>query len=166
MRRLVTPFIALLFLPGLLGAQLIPGAKPIDRNAMHEEFLDAVIRGVRVTATKWIAAWRDDDVLTAASLYEDRAFIMTPEGRTVSGKDSVFAYLHATLPNRGQLQTSLVEIDASGRMAMTLERYVLAAAASGGPTTEGLLLTIYKSDGRTWRIRSQVFRPDPPASGS
>ncbi len=166
MRRFVMAFIVVLTVPGLLGAQLIPGAKPVDRDAMREEYLDAVIKGIRVTSTKWIAAWRDDDVSAAAHLYVDRTFIVTPEGRRVSGKDSVRAYLEATLPRRGPLQTFLVDVDASGRMAMTLETYVMSASVSGGQPAEGLLVTIYKSDGRTWRIRSQVFRPTPPKEGT
>ncbi len=133
---------------------------------MHEEFLDAVIKGVRATDNKWIAAWRDHDVKTVAHLYVDNAFIITPSGERVSGRDSVTAYLRATLPRSGSLETSLLDVDASDRIAMTLDGYVMSPSASGQPPERGWLLTIFKSDGRTWRIRSQVFRPAPVAGGS
>ncbi len=166
MRRWVMAFAAVFFVPWLLEGQILPGVPPPNRSAIHEEFLDAVIQGVRATATKWVAAWREDDVATAAGLYADEAFIITPEGRWVRGRDSVTVYLKETLPRYGALETFLLDVDASDRMAMTLEQFVLPAAAAGEPAMEGLLLTIYKSDGRTWRIRSQVFRPSPPEGDS
>ncbi len=166
MRRLMMALSALSLVPGLLGAQIVPGLPLPDRKVVREEFLDAVIQGLRPTTTKWIAAWRDDDVAAAARLYAKGAFIITPEGNRVTGQDSVTAYLKYELPHTGALQTYLLDVDASDRMAMTLEKYVLVAAAARRAPTEGLLLTVYKSDGRTWRIRSQVFRPSPTGTGS
>lgn len=166
MRRWVMAFAAMVLAPGILGGQIIPGVKPPNRSAIHEEFLDAVIHGVRETATKWATAWRKDDARKAADLYEEDAFIITPEGNEVRGRDSIAAYLKRTLATTGALQTYLLDVDASDRMAMTLDQFVLPEEAAGQPAMEGLLLTIYKSDGWTWRIRSQVFRPEPEKGSS
>jgi len=151
----------MLLMSGPLGAQLIPGALPPTRDARRAQYLDTVLQGIRATDKKWLTAWQEDDVAGCAGQYVEDAFIITPEGDRGSGRDSITGYLTEALPRSGSLVTSLVDVDGSDRMVMTLENFVLFPFSAENPTLRGVVVTVYKSDGRVWRIRSQVFRPEP-----
>ena len=154
-------FLVLLALaPAPLVSQVLPGVTGRDRGSIRAEFLEAVMRGVRTTVSRLEEAWNGDAAEDAANLYHEDAFLVTADGREVRGRSDVLAYFRATLPLSGSLETSLLDVDASNNMAMTVDRFVLAGSEPGDAERHGLVFTVYVNGGRVWTIRSQVFRPD------
>ena len=146
--------------PAPLVGQVVPGVTGRDRGAIRAEFLEAVIQGVRVTGTRLTEAWRTKDADAAAALYHEDAYVVTADGQDIRGHGEVLAYYRAALPLSGSLETSLLDVDASNNMAMTVERFVLTGSGPDHPPRQGIVLTVYLNDGRVWAIRSRVFRPD------
>ncbi|MFT5434217.1 MAG: ketosteroid isomerase-like protein [Myxococcota bacterium] len=71
------------------------------------------------------------------------------------------------LPTVGKMHTSMIDFDASGRMAfLTGPFYYEVPRSSGSPErVEGTHMTIFVRKGRDWKIRSQIFRTEVSAPG-
>ena len=149
----------LALLPAPLVGQVLPGVTGRERASIRAEFLDAVMQGVRDTVSRLTEAWNADEAEDAAALYHPDAFLVTADGQEVHGRQGVLEYLSSALPGCGDLETFLLDVDASNNMAMTVDRFILDGAEPGDVARRGLLFTVYMSDGRLWAIRSQVFRP-------
>lgn len=146
-------------------AQVLPGVKARDRGSIRAEFLNAVMEGVRVTSNAWTEALNRNDADDAARWYTEGAVLVSPDGREFNGRDEIRAYLAETVGTLGRLETFLSDVDASNNMAMTSERFTLAKAGPEGGEAQGMLLTVYLNEDRTWRIRAQFFRPGVSGSG-
>lgn len=159
MSRLGWVVVLLVMWPGLVGGQVLPGAKSKDRDAIHAQFLDAVLRGIRVTSNDWVDAWSRDDAEGVGDAYLEDALLVSLEGERFVGREEILSYLQQALPSQGTLQTFLMDVDASNNMAATVERFEMTPSRGDEVAYQGLLFTVYLSDGRRWRIRSQMFRP-------
>ncbi len=157
---LLTLSLALVPLP--TAGQVLPGARSPERATIRAEFLDAVLKGVRLTTSAWAGAWASRDAEAISSLYLEEALLVSPEGDALRGRRDISAYFDDVLQHTAGIETFLSDMDASNNMAMTVERYVLTSAVAGTSPERGLLFTVYLNDGGSWRIRAQVFRPQGP----
>ena len=139
--------------------QVLPGTRSPERGTIRAEFLDAVLKGVRLTSYAWADAWASGDAGAMSGLYVEEALLVTPEGDALHGRGDISAYLRDLLQCTTGIETFLSDLDASNNMAMTVERYVLTPAVAGAPQERGLLFTVYLNGSSSWRIRTQVFRP-------
>ena len=151
--------LALALAPTHATGQVVPGSRSRARGTIRAEFLDAVLKGVRVTSSAWEEGWASGDAEALAELYMDEALVVTPLGDEFQGREDIRAYLESAAPETARLETFLSDLDASNNMAMTVERYVRTLASPGMPQERGLLFTVYMNESGFWRIRTQVFRP-------
>lgn len=142
-----------------LRGQVLPGSSPESRGSIHARFMDAVMEGIRETATEWSHAWATNDFEALAEFYREEAHIVTPEGVERVGREEIRTYLEEAVLRVKRIETFLVDADASNDMAMTVERYQLHPASAREPVQDGLVFTVFLQENRTWRIRSQLFRP-------
>jgi hypothetical protein len=98
-----------------------------------------------------------------ADLYTDAAYLILPDAELIQGRDSIRSALSKALPGLVEVRTGLIEFLTSDRMAYALGPFWYRMA--DGDTTRTLIGThvaILLREGRTWRIRSQVFTSAPP----
>jgi len=71
----------------------------------------------------------------------------------VAGEDEFDIFLWGTA------EAFMLDFDASGGMASIYGNYMieLQTGPRAGMSVTGPIVTVYKKEGRTWRIRSQVF---------
>ncbi len=102
-------------------------------------------------------AWRDHDTEAATELFtEDGVFVYPGLGR-IQGSAEVGERLAEVIPDVRELHTSILDFDATGRMALLFGGYYLEDV-SGEPVTGSYLMVLMNTKG--WRIRSLAFSPD------
>lgn len=150
---------ALVLVPAATAGQVLPGTRSRDRGTIRAEFIDAVLKGVRITSSAWLVGWEARDAGAVSALYLEEALLVTREGDALQGREPIEAYFRDLLGRTGRIETFLSDVDASNNMAVTMERYVLESGSADVSAERGLLFTVYLNDGSSWRIRTQVFRP-------
>lgn len=152
----------MLALPHTLSAQIVPGAPEIDWDRERHEFTADVLRAYDKLITEWRTAWDQGDVKRAAGLYMDDALFFVADTAPVQGRAQVERQLARMIPRTIELRTGLSDFVASDRLAYALGPFYWEVKESAGTTTRvvtGTVVTILTRDGRHWRIRSQIFRP-------
>ena len=149
--------------PGLQAQSSNPGAPGGDgrgAGAFLAEYYAEVITRVGESMTAWRAAWRNDDLETTVDYYWEEAQILFPGTDPIIGQFAIEEFFAELLPTVGELQTSMIDFDASGRMGFVSGPfYYDVPQAAGSPLrVEGTHVTILLRKGRDWKIRSQVFR--------
>jgi uncharacterized protein (TIGR02246 family) len=128
-------------------------------SAFMAEFYADVIQHVNEVITDWRRAWREDDAQALSELYFEDARLVLPDRTPIVGGEAIRAFFENELPGLGQIQTSVADFDASGRMAYVTGNFFMEVQADSGTTetVTGVYLTVILRRQRTWRIRSQVF---------
>lgn len=149
---------------GLLGSdsllgQVAPGGRTVGADRNRAEFLSAVMTEVGFTMHDWREAWRNDDVESAVELYTENAVLRPPHSAPLRGRDIVEEYLRSALPLTGNLRMADVDVDASGDIAWFLGTWQHELATTD--QWSGGYAMLARLEGRTWRIRSQVFFAPP-----
>lgn len=154
----------LLLGPEALGAQNLPGGNPRDygdrQRRAAEQYRREMLHEVTATFGRWKTAWAEDDAGDTADFYTDDAVIIIPTQSTAyRGKDDVEQFLEDLLPTLGELSTDIIEFDAGDRLAYLVVRFSsppsLGIGGSGG--MEGTFVSVFRLEGRNWRIRSQTI---------
>jgi len=137
-----------------------PGGDGRGAGAFLAEYYAEVITRVGETMTAWRAAWRNDDLEETVDAYWEEAQILFPGVDPIIGHLAIEEFFREMLPKVGELQTSMIDFDASGRMGFVSGPfYYDVLRASGTPgRVEGTHVTILVRKGRNWKIRSQIFR--------
>lgn len=153
---------ALLILPVLpiaVVAQTVPGFRTPSRDAIKAEFLANVMKGLDVTRKDWTDNVRADRLDKLMALYTSDAVIIPPDGFPLKGQDDIRGFWAGILPRIGDMDAGLVDMDASGQMAMVAGGYSLELLQGGEAPLKksGGLLTVYTQVGHKWYIRAQVF---------
>lgn len=160
-----TVMLSLLLLgPEALGAQNLPGGNPRDyaerQRRAAAEYRREMLHEVTGTFGRWKNAWADDDAGDAADFYTDDAVIIVPtQSAAYRGRDDVERFLEDLLPTVGALSTDIIEFDAGDRLAYLVVRFSAPPShgidGSGG--MQGTFVSVFRLEGRSWRIRSQTF---------
>lgn len=147
-----------------LGAQNLPGGNPRDFGERQRRAAEAYRREMlhEVTATfgRWKNAWAEDDVGDAADFYTDDAVVIIPTENTAHrGKADVERFLKGLLPTVGGLSTDIIEFDAGDRLAYLVVRFSSppSQGIDGSGGMQGTFVSVFRLEGRSWRIRSQTF---------
>ena len=149
-------------------AQIVPGAPGVDWNRERQEYTADVLRAYDRLITEWRAAWTRGDVRGALELYDDDAMLFVGDTLPIQGKSKIEKQLHIMLPAMIEIRTGLSDFVASERLAYALGPFYLESrgADSKSRVTTGTVVTIIVRDGRRWKIRSQIFRPQAAATES
>jgi uncharacterized protein (TIGR02246 family) len=128
-------------------------------SAFMAEYYADVIQHVNDVMTDWRRAWREDDAEALAELYFEDARLVLPGRAPLVGGDAIRRFFRTELPGLGEVQTSSVDFDASGRMAYVTGNFFMEVQDGSGSTetVTGVHLTVILRRQRAWLIRSQVF---------
>lgn len=146
----------------------VPGGDGFSAAAARAEYYADVMYHTNELITDWRRFWAVDDVERLLDLYTEDATLVYAGEPPVRGRDAIRERLDSLLRVSGEVQASLSDFDASGRMGFVSG--LLTLSMSNGQrtwTTTGLHVTVLIRRGRHWRIRSQLVRLDlPPESPS
>ena len=154
-------FGALAVCAGPLDAQTgAPGGDGRGAGAFLAEYYADVITEMGEAMTEWRAAWRADDLEETVNSYWEEAQVLFPERPPIIGHSAITAFYAELLPKVGEVQTSMIDFDASGRMAFVSGPFFYEVPSRNGSPDriEGTHVTVLLRKGRDWRIRSQIFR--------
>ena len=146
-----------------LQAQIVPGAPTMDWQRERQEFTAEVLKAYDRTITEWRNAWQKGDVAAVADFYLDDALLFVGDTIPLQGKTNFIKQLQRMVPQTVELRTGLSDFVASDRLAYALGPFYWEIKESAGATTTrvvtGTVVTIMVRDGRRWKIRSQILRP-------
>jgi len=161
-----TLLLALTLLPSSPATgQIYPGSE-LDAEqtnnraaARHRQY---VFGEVSEVLEKWRTAWRKDDVQELLKHYAPTASVLLPgSSRLIRGRTSLQGYFESLLPQVEEVVLSPSDLEASGLMGAVVGRYRIYGAASAGGAENGTIMTVFRRIDGKWRIRSQIFRPQP-----
>lgn len=141
-----------------------PGGDGRGAGGFLAEYYAEVLERAEELTTEWRRAWREDDLPALSELYLEDAQIVFSDAPTIDGEAAIRAFFVAELPRLGEIQTSLTDFDASGRMAYLYGPFQLDRRRPDGTMERisGRYLTILLNRQRTWSIRSQFFSLEGP----
>lgn len=141
----------------------VPGGDGFSAAAARAEYYADVMFHTNEVMTDWRRYWAADDVEHLLELYTEDATLVYAGEPPVRGRDAIREQLDSLLRVSGEVQASLSDFDASGRMGLVSG--LLTLSMNDGRrswTASGLHMTVLIRRGRHWRIRSQLVRLDSP----
>lgn len=139
---------------GRAGAQA-PGYDQIDTRRLLAEFHAEVLGQINQVQARWGASWAADDLGALLDEYWEEAVVLPADGQPLRGRAELQEFLQTELAGTDRIEAFMLDFDASGGMAVVYGNYLIEA---GGEQRTGPLVTVYLRRGRTWKIRSQVFK--------
>ena len=139
----------------------VPGGDGFSAAAARAEYYADVMFHTNELMTDWRRFWAADDVEHLLDLYTEDATLVYAGEPPVRGREAIREQLNSLLQVSGEVQASLSDFDASGRMGLVSG--LLTLSMSDGRrswTATGLHMTVLIRRGRHWRIRSQLVRLD------
>lgn len=152
----------LMLAPAMLQAQVVPGAPVTDWHRERQEFTADVLRAYDRMITEWRQAWQKGDVAAVSQFYLDDALLFVGDSLPLHGKTKFTPQLERMVPLTVELRTGLSDFVASDRLAYALGPFYWEVRESAGATSRvitGTHVTILVREGRRWKIRSQILRP-------
>lgn len=155
---------AALIAPAPVRAQAIPGGHPRDHANRHlqrrMEYRAEILGELNELLSEWRDAWVADRPAELAELYTEDAVVSPPDGTAMArGRAAVEEFLETLLPTAGGIETNLADFDVGDGLAYAMGQFSFPVAREGGRPLrlEGKFVTVFRQDGRRWRIRSQLF---------
>lgn len=159
--RPVVAGVCLTLAMGPLQAQA-PNAHLDGVNRIKAKFLEESLREVTTFLVRWRDALASDDAKKVTEYFTEDGFLSLSRGEAVQGRRDVRSQFEALLPALEGFNSTLIDFTASGGMAYQYGRYTQVIKDERGITTpeRGTYVLILYRDGRDWKIRSYVERPD------
>lgn len=148
--------------PATLQAQIVPGAPTTDWHRERQEFTADVLKAYDRMMTEWRMAWQKGDLAAVTEFYLDDALLFVGDTVPLQGKSKFAAQLQRMVPLTVELRTGLSDFVASDRLAYALGPFYWEVRESAGARSRvvtGTHVTILVREGRRWKIRSQILRP-------
>lgn len=144
-------------------AQRLPAAKPVGGRVERQRYSSEVLREYSSLIDTWQGAWRSKDLDALTEPYTDDAVVMLPGEPALEGKAAIEAFYRDRLATLVEARVALDQFDASGSLAYTSGRYLLQTGAEGeeAHVSTGTYVAVLVTDGRSWKLASQAFHPDP-----
>jgi ketosteroid isomerase-like protein len=166
MLRIATrTFVALLLTtlaPVAAPAQVIPGAPRTDWERERHEYTAEVLRAYNEVIANWREVWLRGDANATADHYSARAILLIGDSLPLEGRPAIQQYLQRVVPRTIEIRTGLSDFVASERLAYAMGPFYFVVREADGGTQDvltGTAVTILVREGRNWRIRSQILRP-------
>jgi uncharacterized protein (TIGR02246 family) len=121
-------------------------------------------QGVRQLMSDWQVAVAGDDASALARYYTDNAVVHLWDGPPFQGRAAIEQGLREILPGIGQLEMVVSDFAASGLLFYSIGRFWGQPEGGGASSVTGTYVLVAEREHTRWRIRSHVFKTDPPAS--
>lgn len=170
MRTVRYTLLTLLFLvvPGLqpAGAQILPGPQRTDWEQEQRKYDAEALEGFRQLIADWQSAVAGDDASAVARYYTEDAVAHLGDELPLEGRSAIEGGLRELLPTISEVETGVSDFAASGRLFYALGRfwYQLHEDGEASRRVTGTYVIVAERENRRWKIRSQLFKPEPPTS--
>lgn len=174
------PFLMSAIVCTLLFARESPAAGQVlpfpreDMSTAAREYQAEVLREAQTVITEWHEAWARRDTRALLRLYTSDALLIVPDASVapLQGGAAIQAHLDENWATTGTIRFGLASAEASGRLLYLSGRFFVEGVqrvASGRTVAppqprSGTFVAVLQRQGRSWRIRAQVFRPDGEAT--
>jgi uncharacterized protein (TIGR02246 family) len=156
--------IALSFGAATAHAQIVPGAPSTDWEREGHEYRAEILKAYNELIDDWRSAWERGDARATAEFYSDRGLLVVGDSESLEGRAAIKRYLEGVAPRTLEIRTGLRDFVTSERLAYARGTFYLEVRARDGVNNQvltGTAVTVLVREGRRWRIRSQVFSPEP-----
>lgn len=152
--------------PARLAGQTMPGQRDAQPGRQMAEFQARMNREVQTQIGRWTIAWSEADRVRLSDHYAEDALLLTPDPRPLRGPGAISDQLVRLAGAIGPIQLTVDDFMASGEMAYVFGSYepVSAPAEDSWLGAGGRYTMVLRRNGRSWRIRSQLFIPAAPSS--
>ncbi|MDQ3389670.1 MAG: nuclear transport factor 2 family protein [Gemmatimonadota bacterium] len=152
---------------GPLHAQSLPTPPTPDWQAAGRAYNEEALRGISVMLRDWRTSWARDDSRAVSRYYTPDALFLFGEGRPIQGRDAIERELAATLGGTGDVHVGIDDFSASGNIAYAHGRFWYTPESGGEiESSGGTYVLVFRREGRSWRIRAQIFNPDAPTESA
>jgi len=144
----------------------MPGPQRPDWATQHNQYAVEALHGFRQLMTDWQLAVTENDASAMARYYSSDATTQLWDGAPFQGRAAIEQGLGELLPSILQVETVVSDFAASGRLFYAFGRYYsqVQSDEGGSRAATGTFIMVAEREHRDWRIRSQLFKPEPPAS--
>jgi uncharacterized protein (TIGR02246 family) len=148
-----------------LAAPLQAQVNPIQGGNQRQDVLQYSMESMQEyqnVVRDWTSAWSRADVGRTARFYLDDATFVPEGGVVVQGRREIERSLRELLPRRRDMRLQISDFEVRGTLLYGLGTFTYQEStdANGGTrTVSGTYMTVMQRNGRTWRIRSQIFSP-------
>lgn len=147
---------------GAARAQVLPIPRGPDTKAEMRMFNAESLRGVSSMLAEWRGAWARNDAREAARYYTDDALLLIGDGKPLRGRQEIERGFTGILATSGVIQVGVDDFVASGNVAYAFGQFwYQGEEGDGSPAVEGTYVMLFRRDGRSWKIRSQMFSASP-----
>jgi uncharacterized protein (TIGR02246 family) len=138
-----------------------PGDELPGNERIRYQYLAETLGQVKDFLTEWREVQTKGDLKNALKLFTDDALFSPADGWYVRGRDEIADSLTARFPRLHGYYTTVIDFSASSSLAYCLGkvRYVLSGEPEPRSVAATFSMVLYR-DGRRWKIRSYLERPD------
>jgi len=142
----------------------VPGGGGFAGGRNMAEFYGEVTARTAELFAVWRERWVEDNPQALAELYSPDAMLYLPDRSPIFTSGMIAEAFAELLPETGEIQAGMLDFDASGKIAYIFGKFTLDFRDANGVRHQitGDHITVAKREGRDWKIRSQMFRKDPP----
>lgn len=149
--------------PGQLAGQLPSDPLFAERRSLRTEFLNHTLNEVRPVLDDWQRLIEAADPAPAAQALSEDALFMPLDGWIARGRPEITDSLRTWLPRLSAYGLTLLDFDAGSSLVYVLASvHYQVARSPGRRAVQGLAVILLRRDGRQWRIRSYLERPEDP----
>ncbi len=157
-----------LLLSALLSAAAVPvqaQVNPIQGGNQRQDVLQYSVESMQEyqdVVRQWTSAWSRADAGRTARFYLDDATFVPDGGVLLQGRREIERSLREILPRRRDMQLQISDFEVRGTLLYGLGTFSYredVEGTGGYRTVSGTYMTVMQRNGRTWRIRSQIFSP-------
>lgn len=147
---------------GAAHAQVLPVPRGTDSRQEMREFNAESLRGVSGMLAEWRGAWARNDAREAARFYTDDALLLIGDGKPLRGRKDIETGFAGILSTSGVIQVAVDDFVASGNVAYAFGNFWYQnEEGESEPAISGTYVMLFRRDGRSWKIRSQMFSASP-----
>ena len=143
-------------------SQLRPGIERGDYwGDVRARFRNEALEDVGVVLERWQSAWNDDDAEALLAEYDEDAILVVTD-HPLRSVEEFRPALEALIGRVGPIQIGLQDFEVGGELAIATMAYRYDDRAEGGRRRQvgGYFVVALVKHSGSWKIRSQLFRPD------
>lgn len=123
---------------------------------------------IEATNKQFITTLNGGDAAAVAAMYSADARLLPPNSPMGEGRQAIQQFWQGAI-GAGAKMASLetLHVESQGNLAFEVGRYTLTMPKSGGGTTTdtGKYVVVWEREGGKWKIATDIWNSDAPASG-
>jgi CubicO group peptidase (beta-lactamase class C family)/ketosteroid isomerase-like protein len=138
----------------------LPGGRGVDTDVQRAQFTGVMLGVVRAQIGEWMDLWQAASPELLARHYTSTATLVPPGGRPVQGPEELAGFAAVSMATISDAGLTITDFDASEGIAYMYGAYSFTPRRAGELLATGHHVTLLQREGRAWRMRAQLYRPD------